>query len=114
MYSIHKTALFIIIFISAFKGNSQEKIELPVSLYVSVTPFLFSENNKNINIDLDLIGYQFVILDIENIKSGLFTFSFENIGRTPTSFIYDSYAGIIFNETTKYYDPYKLAMLPVD
>lgn len=114
MYSAKNIILFLTILFCSFNGFSQEKNDLPISIYSSKTQLSFLNKRVSINDNLDLKGFKFVILDIEDIKSGLFTVSSINYSRTPTKYIYDSYKKIIFNETAKYYDPNKLAILPRD
>ena len=52
-------------------------------------------------------------IDIDDVKSNIFTISFNNLWETPTKFVYESYRKIIFIETEKYFDPNKIAILPI-
>ncbi len=112
MYSIFKIFVFALIIASSLPVFSQEKTQLPVTIYTSKTHFTFFDKETSIQKDLRSMAYPFVMVDINDIKSNLFTISFNNFGKTPTHFVFESYQKIIFNETEKYYDPNKIAILP--
>lgn len=112
MYSFFKISVFAFIITCSSPIFSQEKIELPVTIYIPKTDFTFFDNGTSILKDLDAMNYPFLMVDIDDIKSNIFTISFNNMGKTPTKFVYESYQKIIFNETEKYYDPNRIAILP--
>ncbi len=112
MYSIRKIPIFVLIMICNLPVFSQEIVELPMSIYSPKMHFTIFDMEQGIKDELYSMGYPFLMVDIDDIKSNLFTVSFNNIGKTPTNFVFESYQKIIFNETDKYYDPNKLAILP--
>lgn len=99
--------LLILIVLCAIKGFSQMNCKLPISIYSPGTPILFFDNNSRFQNEINSMGYPFVMVNIEDIKSNLFTIAFNNIGKTPTNYVFESYQKIIFNETSKYFDPNK-------
>ena len=105
MYIIKKIILFSFVIAYAINGFSQEKNDLPFSIYAPKTQLSFLNKESKINYKMEFKNYKFPIVDIEDLKSNIFIISSINFGRTPTNYIYDSYKEIIFNETTKYYDP---------
>ena len=113
MYSILKLSVFVLIIANSLPVFSQEKDELPMSIYSPKTQFAFFEKGANVRDNLLSMGYPFLMVDIEDIKSGLFTISYSNFGKSATNFVFESYHKIIFNETDKYYDPNKIAVFPI-
>lgn len=112
MYSIFKISVSALIITGSLSIFSQEKTQLPVTIYTPKTHLTFFDEGTSIQKDLRAMNYPFLMVDIDDIKSNLFTISFNNIGKTPTNLVFESYQKIIFNETEKYYDPNKIAILP--
>ncbi|MFA5297451.1 MAG: hypothetical protein WC389_04505 [Lutibacter sp.] len=107
MQPIKKRILFLSIVFSTFIAFSQEKNDtvkktiIPVSLYnlPQQTPSLIS--NYNINKSLHLTGFNFIILDKNDIENGFFTISASNFKREPSNYIYDDYQKIYRNMALK-------------
>jgi hypothetical protein len=85
------------LFLTTFNVFSQENIKksenpvLPISIYTVIdttTNFnsLFSINNR-----LNFKDYAFVYLDEKKLRDGYFTIPIENITKTPSMFIYETY-----------------------
>ena len=68
------------------------KRDPPSSIY---TLHVFSQpstNNFRHNASkIHTVSYQFVYVDLKDIDYNVFSFRFENIGKIPSSFIYDDY-----------------------
>ncbi|NLP57436.1 hypothetical protein [Lutibacter sp. B1] len=101
MNSFKKILVFILLILCFNIGFSQEKNDsLPYSIYTSSN--LSSNFNKyNLNKTLNLTSFKFVSLDVSNIEDGLFTISYNNLNKTPSKYIYDTYMDIYQNLNLK-------------
>jgi len=75
--------------------------KLPSSIYTSDLLSTDINSTYNINSKLNLHSYKFVFLDETKIEEGYFTIPFENINKTPTKYINDSYTKIYNNLNLK-------------
>lgn len=88
--------IFILMLLTVFTCFSQGKKKskfLPLSIY-STTETINLNSNYSINKKLNLKSFKFVTLDIQDIEDGYFSIWFQNIDRTPSKFIYESYVDI--------------------
>lgn len=122
MRTTKKRILFLIIVLFAFIAFSQEKNDtinktIPLSIYnlAQQTPALY--NSYTIGKRLHLTGFKFVILDKNDIENGVFSVSFDNLKRKPSTYIYEGYQKIYENMTLertffKGYDLMKPSIYP--
>lgn len=89
-----------ILFLFMAKCFSQEKIDnidnqiLPKSIYTPIINANEINSSFTINNRLNLKSFKFVTLDIQDIEDGYFSIWSQNIDRTPSKFIYESYVAI--------------------
>lgn len=79
---------------------SQETIEenekqlVPISIFTLINKSTEINSTFSINNKLNLNSYRFVFLDEKKIKEGYFTIPIERMDRTPSKFIYETYANV--------------------
>ncbi|SNR71684.1 hypothetical protein SAMN04488111_2672 [Lutibacter flavus] len=93
--------IYCIFFILASFGMfSQETIEenekqlVPISIFTLINKSTEINSTFSINNKLNLNSYRFVFLDEKKIKEGYFTIPIERMDRTPSKFIYETYANV--------------------
>ncbi len=105
MKALRKITFILSFLFCVFRGFAQFETNLPLSIYHSQYSLDIIESSTIRNKNFDISNYRFRFINLADVKSNLFTISFNNFGRKATSFDMESYQKIIFNETYRYYDP---------
>ncbi len=93
--------LFLILFLIAVStsySQSNNAKSVPSSIYKFSTNFDASFSNYNYGL---LKHYNFVMLNAYDIENGYFSISFKNIGKKPSTLIFESYKEIYLNSFIK-------------
>lgn len=101
-------AIFLSVSIAAFSQDEKKSTQLeklPKSIYIADWSKTFSFQSTSLNDVLQLEDFKFLLIDGEDIRNNFFTVDLRNIGRTASSFSYESYKNIdLYKHFPKIYD----------